>query len=384
MKCKICSSDTQIFFLGEAPMIGYICDDLNESMIQPKFPLELLYCNECGLLHYNEIEEANDLLNRFYTNYTSTFHIYKEFENYLNGFVDKIFSKQKNICNVLEIGCNDGYILDLFRNKKPDIKLFGVEPSSKFDQIWKERNINIYNNYFDASTTDYFNNMKFDVIFFRHVFEHIFDPIQFFENVTKISDSNTLIVIEVPYLKSVIKNKRIENIGYQHSNYFTITSINNIINRFGYDIVEFEEVYTDGGSIVVYIRKVDEIGKKTFSDKVPINDIINLIEYIITLKIKVKTVLSGYTKNELIGYGAGGKGQNLIHMLNMENSIDRVIDDTPDYNNKYIPGTKINILNPTKQIYDGIKAVLNLVPTHHKVIKNKIPQNIDFIDFINE
>jgi|GEM_PF-2790246 len=386
MKCKVCSSETITYNLGKSPLAGYICDYLDESLMQPKFQLELLFCKECRLLYYKEIKEADIYLNKLYSNHLSTFHRDSEFESYLNSFVEKVCERKNinSIHNILEIGCNDGYILNLFRNKKPDINLYGVEPSLQFENIWSERCINIYNDYFNTSASDYFKNLKFDVIYFRHVFEHIFDPLRFFKNIVKLSDANTLIVIEVPYLKSIINNKRIDNLGYSHSNYFTITAINSIINICGFDIIDYEEVNTDGGSIVVYIKKENNSFSKNPNDNISAEAISGFIGHINILKKRYTDALCRFSKDELVGYGAGAKGQHLIHILGLEDIIDKVFDDTPEYNNKFIPGTKIQIFRPLKSSWDKIRTVINLVPTHHKVIKQKIPSNIEFIDFINE
>jgi hypothetical protein len=59
MKCKVCSSETITYNLGKSPLAGYICDYLDESLMQPKFQLELLFCKECRLLYYKEIKEAD-------------------------------------------------------------------------------------------------------------------------------------------------------------------------------------------------------------------------------------------------------------------------------------------------------------------------------------
>jgi len=245
----------------------------------------------------------------------------------------------------------------------------------------------VFNEYFDNSLAVKMQNQKYDLIYFRHVLEHIPNPLEFFSALETIVSDNTIVVVEVPYLVSVIKNSRIENISYSHLNYFTLSSINKIVSKNNLILLSHEKVDTDGGSIVCHIKKNIEsnriLNNTEVDDKVTKPEIESLLSKIENIRLQLKETLKDYSKNEVFGYGAGAKGQQLIHFLNLEEYLSGVIDDTPEYNGKFIPGTEIQIYNPTllKKNLD-IKVIINLAPTHTETIKSKVPSNLLFIDLI--
>ncbi|MFH0866501.1 MAG: class I SAM-dependent methyltransferase [Bacteroidota bacterium] len=381
--CKVCFEPTHEFNICTSPVSGYRCDTLSESLSQPWFPLLLEFCNNCQMVFYRYIEEASSYLARLYIEHLSTYHLAPTLDTYLINFTENIIS-QFNIrkgSNVLEIGCNDGRLLDAIR-KKSGCNVYGIEPSGQFHRQWEQLQIKVLNDYFCEKIIHRLKDVEYDLVYFRHVLEHVPDPVSFIENLSEIASGNTIIVIEVPYFKTVLDKKRIDNTGYSHLNYFTLTSINNIIRNSGFGIFDFTLADTDGGSVVVYIRKNHETPAH-FPDSISLTGIKNFIAHIDEVRMNASMVLSPCLKNEVIGYGAGAKGQHLIHLLNLDKFISVVADDTPYLNDKYIPGNGLKILNPANIDWGKIKCVVNLVPTYPDVIKSKLPPGIKFIDFIN-
>jgi hypothetical protein len=87
--------------------------------------------------------------------------------------------------------------------------------------------------------------------------------------------------------------------------------------------------------------------------------------------------------DEIVGYGAGAKGQHLFNLLGLERFIQTVVDDMPSYQGKFIPATGIMINNPAHVLSSAkIKAVVNLATTHGEAVKVRIPQHLEFIDVL--
>jgi hypothetical protein len=269
----------------------------------------------------------------------------------------------------------------LFR-EKTQCKILGIEPSKVFRDIWYNENIEVINDYFNSRLAKKIKARKIDIIIFRHVFEHIINPIDFFKGVSEMCDRYTNVVIEVPYFVTVMHNNRIDNISYSHRNYFTIRSMNEIIKKFGMGIKKIKLVDTDGGSILFQICK-NTITDESILDRISQPEIELFIQSIQNSKNKMRELLKNYKKGEVVGFGAGAKGQHLIHILELEEKIEVVIDDTPGYENNFIPGTKIEIQSTELLKKDGIKAVVNLAPTHSEAIRAKVPGTIQFINVIN-
>jgi len=383
MKCIVCGNLISPIKVAKTPISGYRCKTMSESLGQPEFEMIMHFCESCNMVKYKDAKGADKILEKLYSEHTATYYLTSQMTEYLTHLVENLANEFKisNESTILEIGCNSGRLLSLFR-EKTQCKILGIEPSKVFRDIWYNENIEVINDYFNSHLVKKLKSRKIDFIIFRHVFEHITDPIDFFEGVSEICDLYTNVVIEVPYFVTVMHKKRIENISYSHRNYFTIRSVNEIIKRFGMGIKKVKLVETDGGSILFYINK-QAITEESVLDRISKTEIELFVQSIQNSKNKMREVLKKYKKGEVVGFGAGAKGQHLIHILDLEEKIEVVVDDTPGYENSFIPGTKIKI-QPTELLKEArIKAVVNLAPTHSEAIRAKVPGTIQFINVIN-
>jgi 2-polyprenyl-3-methyl-5-hydroxy-6-metoxy-1,4-benzoquinol methylase len=382
MKCIVCSQPLSQIEVGKTPISGYRSATLEESLVQPKFNLTFQFCDLCNMIKYNLDEGADLVLDKLYSEHVSTYYYTKELSDYMNDFIEKLTVKYKieKESTVLEIGANSGRMLTMFR-EKTGCKVLGIEPSKTFIEEWNKANIEVINDYFTNEISTKISDRRFDLIIIRHVYEHIPDPVKFFNDLSQICDDNTTVIIEVPYFKTVLQRKRIENVSYSHLNYFTIRSVSEIAKKFGMGIKDFELVETDGGAIVYQISKGIETDPLIL-DRVNLNDIEEFVSSIEEAKARTKEALQNFSKDEVVGYGAGAKGQHLIYVLELENLINKVIDDTPGVEGMYIPGTEVKIAHPDILKEGKIKAVINLAPTHSATIRAKVPQHIQFIEVI--
>lgn len=383
MKCIVCGKPITQIKVAKTPISGYRCKTLNESLDQPEFNMIMNFCEACNMVKYRDAKGADKILEKLYSEHTATYYLTSQMTEYLTHLVENLANEYKisNESTILEIGCNSGRLLSLFR-EKTKCKILGIEPSKVFRDIWDNENIEIINDYFNSRLAKKLKARKIDLIIFRHVFEHITDPIDFFKGISEMCDRYTNVVIEVPYFVTVMNNNRIDNISYSHRNYFTIRSMNEIIKKFGMGIKKIKLVDTDGGSILFQICK-NTITDESILDRISKTEIELFIKSIQNSKNRMQEVLKNYKKGEVVGFGAGAKGQHLIHILELEEKIEVVIDDTPGYENNFIPGTKIEIQSTELFKKNGIKAVVNLAPTHSEAIRDKVPGTIQFINVIN-
>jgi len=382
-ECILCNSPSETINIGKSPVAGYVVGSIEESLLQPEFELNMEYCPKCNFVRYEKINTADEIISKMYEEQQSTYSLTGNNINYINSLVSYIADKFKLSASssVLEIGCNDGALLKLFKDNV-GCRVLGIEPSKSLSKLWEEKEITVYNEFFTSESVNELKSNNFEIIILRHVLEHIWDVHSFLEDVYQLMDVHTAFVIEVPYFLSVLENKRIDNVGYSHANYFTTRSINQLLSVHGMGIESFYPVDTDGGSMVVIVRK-DIITNEKMLDNFELKDLYLFKNHIISKRNTMKEIIGSYKKNEVIGYGAGPKGQHLVHLLNLERYIDVVVNDLKYFQEKYIPGTGIIIKNPHEYLYDSdLKAVINLAPTHGDTIKFKIPCHLEFIELI--
>ena len=125
--CEVCGNNnlSLVLNLGDHPM----CDDLislNEERICNEYPIEILFCNNCITAHQKYQVPKKELFPDSY-HYRSRFtsDVLKGMENLVDATINRF--NQVESKTVLDIGCNDGSLLDFF--KKSGAKTIGIAPS---------------------------------------------------------------------------------------------------------------------------------------------------------------------------------------------------------------------------------------------------------------
>ena len=128
-----------------------------------------------------------------------------------NWYGDAInFVNSKNISSVLDIGCGLGYFLSAL---KPQIKKYGVEDSKFACKYIKDnfQDINILNGSYELVENF---KIKFDVVMFYHVIEHLKDPPKALKIIKKVLKKNGILILGTPNVESFVA--KIFKSNYRH------------------------------------------------------------------------------------------------------------------------------------------------------------------------
>ena len=206
--CEICKNKKLqlILNLGNQPL----CDDLKKigSKIKNKlFPIKIFYCNRCITAYQKLSINKKELFPKNY-HYRA-----KNTKDVLNGMKELVSSCKKitkNLKNkkVLDIGCNDGSLLNFFKKEK--CITYGIEPTDAFKDAKKLGHI-VLNNWFNTETAKKFKkvNGSPDIITFTNVFAHIENLKELINAVKILMSSKTIIIIENHYLGEVVKKNNL-------------------------------------------------------------------------------------------------------------------------------------------------------------------------------
>ena len=120
------------------------------------------------------------------------------------------FSKKyiDNNSTILEIGCNDGFLLNKY--KAVSSLLVGIDTSEKMCQLTRKLNLNAINKVFGKSAVcDLLQSFgKQDLIIANNVLNHSNDPLDFLSAIEKILTSEGVFIMEVPYWKNMMESNR--------------------------------------------------------------------------------------------------------------------------------------------------------------------------------
>jgi len=360
-KCEVCGNDflKKVLDLGNHPL----CDDLiriEENRKCKEFPIEILFCEECLTAHQGYQIPKHTLFSNSY-HYRS-----RMTSSVLSGMSDLVNCCKKRFPSlngklVLDIGSNDGSLLDFFKNN--GCKTVGIEPT----KAALESKHPTINKFFDEESTNQVLKKfgKPDLIIFTNVFAHIEDLPSLIKNLNILKHENTNIVIENHYLGAIINKGQFDTFYHEHPRTYSFRSFDFIAKSLKMNVFDVEFVSRYGGNIRVYLGN----GEKNYFD-IEENHFASSFEKLkndmIDWKEKTKIIIKDLVKNHgpIRAKAFPGRAAILIKLLRLnEKHISAVYEIKGSIKvGHYVPGTKIPIL-PESNLYakkDLEKPILNL------------------------
>ena len=251
-KCEVCGNDAlvSVLDLGKHPM----CDDLvaiGDSRICREYPIEILFCRRCRTAHQRFQVPKQDL-------FPSSYHYRSRFtSDVLNGMkalvescgeiFDGLIGK-----TVVDVGCNDGSLLDFFRQQ--GAKTIGVEPTGASDDA-EAKGHTVYHAFLCEQVASAIaeEHGKPDFITFTNVFAHIEDLGAVLRSLKVLMDEKTVIVIENHYLGAVLSGNQFDTFYHEHPRTYSFTSFVHIARALGVELLHVEFPSRYGGNIRVFL-----------------------------------------------------------------------------------------------------------------------------------
>mgnify|MGYP001177094797 CR=1 FL=1 len=392
-KCRGCGNKnlSKIYYNRPSPIGEAFLKKKDLEIITNKlYPLNLVICNKCKLCQLDIVVNP-DILYKDYLYLTSTsFELLTHFKNTSKLLISKL--KLKNTSKVLEIGSNDGSLLNYFKAKGFDV--LGIEPAKPASKISRSKGIKTLNNFFDKKFVKNLGHKlrSYELIIANNVFANIDQINEWFRLIKIILSENGSFVFESSYLADILFNNVFDFIYHEHLSYFTITSVNNLCKKNGLILFDVDHISTKGGSIRYYItkntnkkinKKVTIFLKKEKDNKLFHKSTFNkLKEKINNKKIKLNNFVKNNSDKNIIGFGASISCITLIYEFGLENKFKFLIDDNNIKQNKYSPGSNIKILNPKKNKLSKNDIILILPWRYQKMILKKHKKTLNKADKI--
>lgn len=181
-----------------------LCKSKDFKIIYKTNKFQFVRCSECGVLYQNPVPE-----NRFIQNRYDDKYFQYEIENQNNFFqlqlktlndckIEKLISdfKEKKI---LDVGCATGLLLNYFKQKKANV--YGVEICTQSCRYAYENfGITLYNGTLENAR---YESNFFDIVHFSHLIEHIPDPLNFMNEIYRITKNGGYILVTTPREDSI-------------------------------------------------------------------------------------------------------------------------------------------------------------------------------------
>jgi SAM-dependent methyltransferase len=365
-KCKICDGKLNLVYdLGEQPLANNL--NITSNQISKKYPLALFVCKECTTFQHKTEVSLKILYSKYYYSSSVSKGIVDNAE-VIAGEIKKKFRKNKKI---LEIGSNDGYLLNLL---KENFFCVGIDPSTNMCKLAKKKNLRIENKFFNKTNADYLLKKygKFDIIIANNVLAHNPNIKEIILSIKKILSENGLIIIEFQDSSKLLTNALFDMIYHEHFFYFDKFSFFNLLAHNNFKCTKLKYIKMHGGSFRVYAKQVKTKSKikynknikrkiKKFREKGKKRDLI------------VKKFFKKNRNKKIFIYGAAAKTTVFInHYKINKKKVKYVIDDTIFKQKKYIPNTKIKIMKEDMIIKDRPDYIIIGAWNYYNYIKKKL------------
>jgi len=258
--CRSCKSSEieKVLTLGNfaLPAVVLSQDRYNDS----KYPLVLMRCVECSLVQLSQSVPKKLLYTEDY-GYRSG--INKTMKNELSEIVESIEAliELPKGAIVIDIGSNDATLIKNY-SKKSIIKV-GFDPVAKFASEYNQINQVFINNYFNKKDfRKRFVSQKAHVITAISMFYDIEDPSLFISDIVDCLDKSGVLVIQQNYLLSMLNENAFDNIVHEHLEYYSLYSLERLLERYGLEVFDVIENSLNGGSFRTYIGFKDAKWRK--------------------------------------------------------------------------------------------------------------------------
>jgi SAM-dependent methyltransferase len=355
-KCRICSSSDldKILDLGITPLANAFLRKEDLEKPEPKFPLELYFCNNCSLVQLGHVVRG-DLLFKNYHYVTSAS---KPLVEHFNSFADEIADQyvQSPDDLVIEIGSNDGTLLARIKDR---CRVLGIDPAENVAELAEKNGVQTIINFFSSSLAEEIKK-KYGlakVIVANNVMAHIEGIRDVFLGVKNLLADGGKFIFEVHWVGNLIGEGGFDQIYHEHLYYYSLHSLKALTDSLGLVINDVKLIPIHGESLRVFVGKEGAVSgavKELFSreqsmglDKlVTFKQFSNKVEenkkHLRDLLFKVKS--SG---KRIVGYGAPAKGNTLLNYFQIGPDIlDFVTDSTPLKQGAYTPGMRVPVVHP--------------------------------------
>ena len=359
-RCRICQNNNlkHILTLGNQYLVDFLD---NKEDIDYVAPLELVLCSKndmgCGLLQLKHTVPPDLLYRKFWYKSGVNQTIRNDLEDIVRKAEEKIDLHDDDF--VIDIGANDGTLLRFYKNSS--LKLIGFEPATNLLEEANSGTFKIFNEYFNSKTfEESFGDKKAKIITSISIFYDLDNPHDFVEDITKILDENGIWILQMNYLVTMLENFAFDNIVHEHLEYYSLQSLEHLLDKHGLEVFDVDQNNINGGSIRAFIKFKNSnkfsISKRVndviaYEKKIKLSDEKTYLDFAEKIK-SLKQQTCKFIKDEINNgkkfyvYGASTRGNTLLQYygLNLQ-FIQGAAERNPAKWGKYIVGSMIPIIS---------------------------------------
>ncbi|MFO1056668.1 MAG: class I SAM-dependent methyltransferase [Dongiaceae bacterium] len=374
-RCRFCGGALVTFVdLGMSPLCESFLAPGQLNAMEPFYPLTTRLCRDCLLVQLQEYVAPERIFSEYA--YFSAFSDawLAHARSYAAAMTDRLGLGKGS--RVIEIGSNDGYLLQFFRQR--GIPVLGIDPAANVVKAALARGVPTMVAFFGAETARRLaaRGEQADLVVANNVMAQVPDLNSFVAGIPLVLKPRGVCTIEFPHLLRTMAGNQFDQIYHEHFSYFSAMTGERILAAHGLRLFDVEELWTHGGSLRLHACHAGDDSHPTrpsvaaliaaeraagldrletyaaFADRVRATKR-NLLAFLIEARRAGRSVA---------GYGAPGKGNTLLNYCGIRTDLlDYTVDRNPYKHGRFLPGTHIPVY-PTERIAETRPDYVLILP----------------------
>ena len=248
-KCRVCGAPMQgcLADLGMIPLCQSFIDEAELDQGEMFYPLRVHVCMHCYYVGLQVYVSPHEM----FSEYAYFSSVSASWIDYARASVESLVGEfaLDAACQVVEMGSNDGYLLQFFVEK--GIPALGVEPAANVAKVANERGVPTLAAFFNRRTArDLRMKGKLaDLLLAYNCLDHVPNLNEVVAAMKLLLKPRGVIQIEMPYLDSLVEGNQFDTIYHDRYSYLSFLAAEHLFDRNGLRIFDATRIPTHGGSL---------------------------------------------------------------------------------------------------------------------------------------
>jgi len=362
-RCRSCDAALVHTFadLGSSPLANAYLTKAQLQDPEPFYPLRVYVCDRCFLVQLPPVTTPEELFSdyAYFSSYSDSW--LRHARDYVEQVIERFgFGSESK---VVEIASNDGYLLQYFKER--GVPVLGIEPARNVAAAAQEAGIATLVEFFGLETAERLRGQgdAADLVIANNVLAHVPELRDFVAGVRTLLKPGGVATMEFPHLLWLIEKTEFDTIYHEHLSYFSLITVERLFAESRLTLFDVEELPTHGGSLRIYARhdegtsteigpRVSELrGRELAAGLDRVETYTGFDERIRRVKRDLLEFLIGAKRDgkSIVGYGAAAKATTLLNYCGIRGDfLDYVVDRSPHKQGRFLPGTHLEIRDPSE------------------------------------
>jgi hypothetical protein len=313
--CRVCKdTNTAILYdFGTQPNANHYLSNLDGTL--EEYPLRLDLCKNCYHTQISYTIPPEEVFSDYiYLSGTSN-----TMRDFFREFAEKtVEGRSEGV--VLEIACNDGSLLDFYREK--GWKTYGYDPAKNIYEISSKKGHDVTVGFWGQDPVPEYPEL--DLIVAQNVCAHVPDPVAFLAKCREVMSDKTVLYVQTSQ-SEMIERGQFDTAYHEHLSFFTVRSMDVAAKMAGLCLDGVEKVDVHGTSYVFRLKRSSSLDITThpiyqYEKSIGLYD--DLLYYVYVEKVNdlrewLTTEVANFERDDIpiAGYGAAAKGMTILNFI---------------------------------------------------------------------